>query len=302
MPAMPVPYRHLFAWSILLGGLFAGWSLGDRLDSWELAHLLIAILFVTSKVATLICLSPADRRKWTPSRFALYLLWPGMRPGPFLSPPAEDSGPRPTNVGLLLNLGTGVLLVWVLPPFFPPGTPFAVRVWMSYVGVVFLALFAMMDACTILYRALGIPVTKLWVSPITAVSVRDFWGSRWNRIFSGMFRDILFKPLARPLGPVGAALAVFLYSGLLHESFAVVSRAGYGGPTAYFLLQAVGFLAEGTRRGRALLHARPFLGWCWAAAVVVGPLPLLVPPAFVDAVVVPTLVRFGVPGIGSSER
>ena len=55
----------------------------------------------------------------------------------------------------------------------------------------------------------------------------------------------IFRPTRRLLGPVGAMLTVFLVSGLIHELLITVpARSAYGGPTAYFLLQAVGFLIE----------------------------------------------------------
>jgi hypothetical protein len=39
---------------------------------------------------------------------------------------------------------------------------------------------------------MGFAVEKLWDFPISATTLGEFWGKRWNRIFSGMARDIIF--------------------------------------------------------------------------------------------------------------
>jgi hypothetical protein len=39
---------------------------------------------------------------------------------------------------------------------------------------------------------MGFAVEKLWDFPISATTLGEFWGKRWNRIVSGMARDIIF--------------------------------------------------------------------------------------------------------------
>ncbi|MEJ7593245.1 MAG: hypothetical protein WKF77_17000, partial [Planctomycetaceae bacterium] len=100
-------------------------------------------------------------------------------------------------------------------------------------------------------------------------------------------RDMLFIPLTRKVGAVVAALAVFLYSGVLHEFVSVLASSGYGGPTSYFLIQGIAFLVEGTLPGRRWLLASPVASRCWTALVVIGPIALVVPPDFLCDVIVP---------------
>ena len=53
------------------------------------------MFFVTSKLATLIRLDPDSRGGLTGGRRLAYLLWPGMRPQPFLrTATAGADGPR----------------------------------------------------------------------------------------------------------------------------------------------------------------------------------------------------------------
>lgn len=290
--------RFLAAWSILLGGLAAFWLLRPVLDTqaWNYGQLLV--LFSTSKVATLLCLPDAERRGLRWSRLAAFLVWPGMQPRLFLPGRSMDaSSPAPTLRGCLANLLTGVAFLWVLPALVPASTPRSVRVGLGLVGFGFLALFALMDAWVMAYRRCGIAVDKLWVCPLAATSLNDFWGRRWNRIFAGMLREVLFLPLARRVGVGWAVFAVFLYSGLLHENTSVAACSGYGGPTVYFLLQLAGVRLENGRVLKQFLRRYPGAAWVWTFIVVLAPLPLLLHPGFIDRVLVPSLKGLSMPGL-----
>jgi alginate O-acetyltransferase complex protein AlgI len=68
----------------------------------------------------------------------------------------------------------------------------------------------------------------------------DFWGNRWNLAFRDLARTTLYGPLRPRVGARRAMFAVFLASGLAHEAvFSVSAGAGFGLPTAYFLLQGL---------------------------------------------------------------
>jgi alginate O-acetyltransferase complex protein AlgI len=95
------------------------------------------------------------------------------------------------------------------------------------------------------------------------------------------------------VGPRAALLITFLISGLIHDLLiSVPAGAGYGLPTAYFLLQAVGLLFERTRLGRRWL-GRPLMARCFAIAVVSLPAPLLFHTPFVKRVFLPFMVAIG---------
>jgi alginate O-acetyltransferase complex protein AlgI len=255
------------------------------------------VLWVTSKFATLVCMPPHDRRRLSWGRLAAYLLWPGMQPSHFLPErtPA-DARPAPTILGTLLNTAAAVAFLWVLPALLPADWPRALRLISGLIGYVFLLLFAAFDAWTLAYRACGVGVEKLWHCPLAATSLTDFWGQRWNRIFSGMFREVLFMPLARRVGPGLALFAVFLYSGLLHENFSVDALSGYGLPTLYFVIQGLATWLESRRAFRRALRRRPLLGRLWTAAVVLGPAALLMHEGYRSQFITPTLAGLGVPG------
>jgi Membrane bound O-acyl transferase family len=290
--------RFVLAWTVMIGGPAGFWCSRPWLGGRAFDLGLFAVLLVTWKVASLIGLTPGDWSRLTRLRLLAYLVWPGMQPRQFLKGQrtAADA-PVPTVPGFFLNVLTGAALFWLAPRLLPVATPRAVRLGIALTGFVFL-LIARFDFWALIFRAMGFAVEKLWDCPVAATSLGDFWGRRWNRIVSGLLREVIFLPLARRAGARVALFAVFLYSGLYHEIFNVLAGSGYGEPTLYFLVQYLGVAAENTRPARRLLQGHPRLGRAWAWAVVVLPVGLFLHPALVDRVLVPVLVEAGVRGLG----
>jgi alginate O-acetyltransferase complex protein AlgI len=127
-------------------------------------------------------------------------------------------------------------------------------------------------------------------APLLARSLADFWGRRWNTAFNVLADRYGFRPLTPWIGPHSALGVVFLASGLIHELVITVpARGGYGLPTAYFALQAVGLFVE-----RApLIRRRPCLKRLFAWLVLLAPLGCLFPPVFVRNVILPMLHAIG---------
>jgi len=292
------PGRLLLAWAILLTGLVGFWFCRPFFDPLTWLNLQILSIFVSSKLAMLIVLEPSTRRQVTPGRLLAFLLWPGMEPRLFV-PGRPMPGPElsPTWAGCLINLLTGTVLVWLLPLLFPPETPILFRAWFGLIGLFFFVAFGLADLWVLLYQKMGIAVEKLWLNPAAATSLADFWGKRWNRVYSGMLREIAFVPLMRRLGPKGAMFVVFFFSGILHEIASVAAGSGYGGPFLYFMVQALALRLEETVWGRRSLRGHRVIGWGWTFLVVIGPLPLLVQAEFLLQAMVPMLAFLGVPGL-----
>jgi alginate O-acetyltransferase complex protein AlgI len=134
------------------------------------------------------------------------------------------------------------------------------------------------------WRGRGHDVKPLMNCPIAAASVTEFWGKRWNLGFRDLAHTLIFKPLHRRFSQAIAISTVFLISGLAHELVITVpARGGYGGPTVYFLLQALCMALE-----RGCPFRRNGIVWrirAWISLVV--PLPLLFPTVFVERVMQP---------------
>jgi hypothetical protein len=130
--------------------------------------------------------------------------------------------------------------------------------------------------------------------PLTATSLAEFWGRRWNTAFSLAGRRLLFGPLARHHGIPLAQGSVFLVSGLLHELvISIPAGAGYGLPTAYFALQWAGMGLERSSLGRALGLGRGGRGWLYTLAFTAAPVGWLFHPTFIRNVILPMLDAIG---------
>ena len=73
----------------------------------------------------------------------------------------------------------------------------------------------------------------------------------------------------------------------------VPAGGGYGGPTVFFVLQALGMLAERSRTGRKIGLGKGRLGWLCTMLLLVLPALLLFHPPFVEGIVVPFMQAIG---------
>src|SRR5207302_81500 len=98
--------------------------------------------------------------------------------------------------------------------------------------------FGVFHLLALAWRRVGVKVLPVMRAPLLATSLSDFWSSRWNTAFSKLANELVFRPLTRRWGVTKAMLGVFLLSGLVHEAvISIPARAGFGFPTAYFILQ-----------------------------------------------------------------
>jgi alginate O-acetyltransferase complex protein AlgI len=290
--------RFVVAWTLMVGALVGYWCCKPWLSTKVFNYGQLAVFLLTWKIASLLCLSPAAWARLTPLRLLAYCIWYGMQPQQFLKGQVTAAGaPVPSVKGILLNALAGSVLLWVVPRVLPAATPLNVRFWIALVGLCFLTLFARLDIVALIFRAIGFPVEKVMDCPIAATTLGEFWGLRWNRIVSGMLREVMFLPVARWAGARVALFAVFLYSGLYHEGLSVMAGSGYGGPFLYFMIQYLGVAIESSRFARRLLSAQAWLGRVWTLAVVVAPLGLFLRPGLVNDYLIPLLVLMDVPGL-----
>lgn len=211
-----------------------------------------------------------------PSLRQYWLCWPGLDPRPFAArrhTPALDW--RPGGAKLVLGL-FGFLVArryWLAPP----------AVWYAMVSSLLVAHFGLIHLLCVWHRSQGIAVEPLMARPLRSGSLTDFWGRRWNTAFRDFSHRLVFLPVARRYGARAGSLAVFLFSGLVHDlTVSVPAGGGYGLPTLFFLLQAVGVFLE------KKFH---FGGWWWTLAWML-PMPwLLFHAPFVEKVMRPFYER-----------
>ena len=68
---------------------------------------------------------------------------------------------------------------------------------------------------------------------------------------------------------------------------------GYGGPTAFFLLQGAGLLIERSRIGRRFGLRDGWRGWLFTVVMLLTPVTLLLHRPFVTDVIVPFMHTIG---------
>lgn len=84
--------------------------------------------------------------------------------------------------------------------------------------------------------------------PLLSVSLREFWGRRYNQLIGTIFRESIFKPVLQRLSsPTISALLVFIVSGLLHIHLAYINFQDHRAAASnmlFFLLHGVACTIE----------------------------------------------------------
>jgi hypothetical protein len=264
------------AWPLALGLAIAALVAVERVlhDEAPVLRMLGLTGVLLYAMKNLVCAATrreGDARLPLATRLAFTLLWFGMNPRVFAR---RRAAPLPGAFGLALrgvrNVGVGVLLVLVARAV--GGVAGAVLLMVGFSLIVHFGVFHLLAA---LWRRKGYVVHALFVAPWRATTLHELWTRRWNVGFAEMTALLVQRPVARRVGTRVARVASFVGSGLLHElAVSVPVRAGYGLPTAYFVLQVLA--AQKREQGR----------W-WTLAWVLLPAPLVFHPWFVGGVVMP---------------
>jgi alginate O-acetyltransferase complex protein AlgI len=225
-------------------------------------------------------------------RAAAYLFaWPGMAAPRFLSP---NLAPRISHLVMAKKTALAVarLLLGGLVLFFfaRRATEPILSGWIGMVGIILILHFGLFDVASIGWRALRVDASPIMNHPLRSTSVSEFWGRRWNAAFNDLAVRLVFRPVARHTGAVAATLIAFAVSGFVHELvISLPAGAGFGLPTAYFLLQGFAVLAE--RKWTVLSGGTP--GWFFTMIVVATPAYWLFHPPFVRRVILPFMQAIG---------
>ena len=219
---------------------------------------------------------------------AYLLAWPGMDADAFLD--ASQCVPSPSSTAWLwatLETVFGAILLWIVARSLPAAEPL-LRGWTGMLGLILLLHFGSFQLIALLWQTFGVKANPIMSAPLRSTSLAGFWGKGWNLGFRQLSYDLIFRPLHRTLGAQAAGLLVFLVSGLIHDLvISLPARAGYGLPTAYFLVQGAGITIEHTRFGKRLGLGGGVQGWLFMAVFVAGPAFWLFHPWFVLRVILP---------------
>ncbi|MFN0076759.1 MAG: MBOAT family protein [Prosthecobacter sp.] len=253
--------------------------------AWLVMWLLAACLYFVLKALTLM----KAKTSAPASEITVWLLFcPTLNLTGFLRKSVAPQGDahRLAFVGLI-NFIFGAALLWVAVPCLVQ-TPM-MAAWVGMVGLVFMLHFGCFHLVTAFWMFMGHATEPLMKNPMVAGSLAEFWARRWNTAFRDALHLLVFRPVAARWNAKGAHWLVFLTSGLLHEAvISLPAGAGWGGPTAYFLLQALGIELSRRLRLRQGVICR-----LWTLAFLLAPLGLLFHPPFIHQVILPFLKTIG---------
>lgn len=264
------------------------------LPRWAAMWALAVVIFCGCKWLTWRRCPPTRAPLWQQASYLL--LWPGLDPAAFLAPRPSPAARRPTRREWLLGAGklaAGVLILYGLTRLIPPEHPYVVG-WVGMVGTIMVLHFGSFHLLSCFWRSIGVNARPLMYSPLVSVSLGELWGRRWNTAFRDLTHTYLFRPLTARFGVRGGVFAGFLFSGIVHDAvISVPAGGGYGGPTVFFILQALGILAERSRLGKRIGLGADWRGWTFVVLMLAMPAPLLFHPPFVLGIVVPFMHAIG---------
>lgn len=257
---------------------------------WIRMWLVAVTVYGTCKLLTFFRITQTADSKLT---FNYLFLEPGLNAKRFYSDSNEPS--LPTRLEWLKGIGfiiAGLLCVWIISPMIL-ATSQTLAAVVGMTGVVFILHFGLLDLLSAWQRRSGFHSTALMNDPWRAVSVADFW-TRWNTGFRDFSREMIFYPLVKRKQAHLGLWLTFLFSGLVHDLvISLPARAGYGGPTIYFLIQALAIDLERSQFGKRCFLSSNWYRTLWAGVVILGPAALLFHQPFRENIVLPMLIDLG---------
>jgi alginate O-acetyltransferase complex protein AlgI len=200
------------------------------------------------------------------------------------TPARDDRATLPA----IAHLAIGATFLWAIAPSISFNHPNLIAS-IGMIGIVLMLHFGLLQLLSIAWQRRGVDCPLVMNRPLSFVSLADFW-SRWNRPFTALAYQTLFRPLRR-VSVVSATMTTFLISGIVHDlAISFPAGGGFGGPTLYFLIQGGGIVLE-----RALNLPRPYRR-VFAAVVLVAPISLLFHATFIRNVVLPMMSAIGALG------
>lgn len=219
--------------------------------------------------------------------------WPGMDAATFLTSSNSDSIERPRIAEWLsatLKLAIGVVLLRDVCGAFSDSSPFVIA-WSGMIGLMLVLHFGLFQLLSCFWRMNGIDARPLMNRPIASTSLSELWSRRWNIAFRDLMHRFLFQSLAARVGPRWATWLGFAISGVIHDIvMSLPAGGGYGQPTLFFVIQAMGLMIERSQVGRRIGLGHGPRGWLFAMLVLIGPSSLLLHQPFLERVIVPFVI------------
>jgi alginate O-acetyltransferase complex protein AlgI len=286
------PRVRWFGWLALLLPVAIWLCVPAVWPRWLFMWLLTGSIYFAFKLLTLSAADTTSVPSWRKWAYVFACL--GLDARRFLH--CAEAVPPPRAVEWLegtLNMAAGAALFWGAQYWIGDKSPILLG-WAGMVGTIWMLHFGSFHLVSCFWRSFGMDAPRLMQHPTRSTSVSQFWGRWWNTAFRDVTHQFLFRPLATQWGATAALVVGFLVSGLLHEIvISLPAGGGYGGPTAFFCIQAAAMLLERSTLGRAIGLGRGWRGWLFAGLVLLLPARLLFADPFVLRIAVPFMQALG---------
>ncbi|HUK31136.1 MAG TPA: MBOAT family protein [Candidatus Acidoferrum sp.] len=264
----------------------------ERVQPWIFMWLLAVAIFAGCKWQSFSSARGSRQQTSWKRSVAFLFLWPGMNANEFLDTTSVPSEVQPREwASALAKTVSGAALIWIVVRRIPQPM---LAAWIGMLALILLLHFGIFQILSVAWRTSGVCAEPIMQKPLQSRSLSEFWGKRWNLGFRQLSYGWIFKPLQKTAGIALATLCAFLASGLVHDLvISLPARGGYGLPTAYFMIQAIGVLIERSAFGPKLGLGKGVIGWVWMALFAAGPAYWLFHPWFAIRVMLPFLRAIG---------
>jgi alginate O-acetyltransferase complex protein AlgI len=274
--------------------VLAAMAIRPYVSAWFEMWLVAAVLFANFKWLTWVGRSKRLATVGNGRALGYFFGWVGLNADEFCEHSTSEVGPQVRDwAAAIAKTMLGGAVLWELIRLLPADRPAIVGA-AGFAAMLMFLHFGLFHLLALLWQRTGVAVRPIMHWPLFATSLADFWSQRWNRAYRRVSFEYFFRPAVNRFGIVAGTLTAFLMSGLIHDLvISFPAGAGYGGPTAYFLIQGVGLLLERTTVCRRSFTRHPWLGWLYALSFIVGPVGLLFHEPFLTYVIGPFLGVIG---------
>mmetsp|Transcript_167939 Transcript_167939/g.322480 ORF Transcript_167939/g.322480 Transcript_167939/m.322480 type:complete len:531 (+) Transcript_167939:62-1654(+) len=256
---------------------------------------IIIVLFMVMKICVFMMPKSKGSELTYFQMMLFFFVWPGMQPARFLE---RKKGLDWWKDAMWGTLWTILGILWCFGIKFISDAGLSPE-WAGLLALPAVSMMGHIGAFRLLRGALrlvGYDVEQLFVDPLLATSLSDFWGQRWNIAFSDMNRFVFVAAikaaltedlqLSKDAASLAGVFTAFVASAGLHEfGITLPVLSGFGGPSLYFVIQ--GFCVVVEKQTTTWRENHPICTRLIMWIALATPFPLLFVVAFRTEIVLP---------------